>query len=687
MTASPEPSIGQSTTDAPGVATSPSVATTGSAGSKWRRWDPHIHAPGTKRNNQFADTHEGWDDYLSRLEAATPVIEVIGLTDYLSLDTYEKILTFKVAGRLPQVNTIFPNVEFRFTTGSGKAALNGHLFISPDDPDHVNRARRFLRNLKFTAEGNSYQATPEDLIDLGRLHLKEKGALSDQEALREGINQFKVDLEQLLEARRNDQWARDNILLAVATGQNDGTSGLRDDSLTQFRRNIERNMDIMLSGRPQDRAFWLGEHPDFDVERIEQLYERLKPCLHGCDAHDLDKVARPDRDRYCWIKGGATFEALRQAVIEPERAIVAAAPPPPSQSAHLIRAVTIEGSDWAATPHVELNPGLVCIVGEKGSGKTALADVIAAGAHALDGRISNQSFLRRAHSLLSNATVRLEWADGEATQIALSEAESTAAEPRIQYLSQQFVESMCSAEGMTDELVVELERVLFDAHSPGERMGAADFGELRELRCRRGNQHRSEAEERLASAAADLTAARQQVEIIPALAAEREALASVLATDSAARDTLITQGQQGDSERLRQVTEVIITVRGKLDEARRKTAALIALQDAVKQLRDSRLPRLSSQLRSEHTLAGLSVEEWQRFGLSFSGDVDEVIDRLLAAARDAEFALSGPGTPPEYEIAGNPAIRDGDLAAFTFNDLASEQRRLESQIGLARIFQ
>jgi hypothetical protein len=54
--------------------------------------------------------------------------------------------------------------------------------------------------------------------------------------------------------------------------------------------------------------------------------------------------------------------------------------------------------------------------------------------------------------------------------------------PRVQYLSQQFVEPLCSSEGITDELLTEMERVIFEAHPYEERLGASSFRELLALR-------------------------------------------------------------------------------------------------------------------------------------------------------------------------------------------------------------
>src|SRR5688500_4958863 len=47
----------------------PMSSTKWSRGSEWRRWDPHLHAPGTLLSDGFEG---GWEDYLERIETATP---------------------------------------------------------------------------------------------------------------------------------------------------------------------------------------------------------------------------------------------------------------------------------------------------------------------------------------------------------------------------------------------------------------------------------------------------------------------------------------------------------------------------------------------------------------------------------------------------------------------------------------
>jgi hypothetical protein len=63
-----------------------------SSGSRWLRWDPHVHAPGTLLNDQFKGD---WEGYLKALEESSPPIRAIGVTDYYLLDTYRQLVEHK----------------------------------------------------------------------------------------------------------------------------------------------------------------------------------------------------------------------------------------------------------------------------------------------------------------------------------------------------------------------------------------------------------------------------------------------------------------------------------------------------------------------------------------------------------------------------------------------------------------
>src|SRR5580704_12476208 len=457
-----------------------------SRGSEWRRWEPHIHAPGTVMNNQFSGP-TAWSDYLTALEKATPVIEAIAVTDYYVTDTYEEVLRYKAAGRLPATKLIFPNVELRLDVATAKGGfVNLHLFVSPEDPKHIEELQRLLSRLQFNVMQDRFDCTRADLIRLGK---KADADISDDRAaLAYGANQFKVNFQKMRDVFNESGWAKKNVLIAVAGGATDGTSGVREAADQTIRREIEGFADVIFAGSPAQREFWLGRR-DLEPDEIRARYGGLKPCLHGSDAHKLDDVASPFGERFSWIKGGLEFDSLRQACIDPEgRTYVGEQPPRSAMPSQIISHVRIDDSDWAATPDIPLNPGLVAIIGARGSGKTALVDVIAAGCDAIsssswdaDENIS-PSFLARARRLIGDATTTLTWDNGATVTRSLDgrDANGHMAFPRARYLSQQFVEDLCSAKGVSDGLVNEIERVIFESHPQDDREGAIDFTELRD---------------------------------------------------------------------------------------------------------------------------------------------------------------------------------------------------------------
>ena len=120
----------------------------------------------------------------------------MGATDYYTLATYERLLAEKAKGRISNVRLVFPNIEMRLVTGTMKGrAVNIHLLVSPNDPNHVTEARRFLARLTFSAHGDSFACRDEDLIQLGK---KANSSLDGKSALSKGAEQFKVELDKTL---------------------------------------------------------------------------------------------------------------------------------------------------------------------------------------------------------------------------------------------------------------------------------------------------------------------------------------------------------------------------------------------------------------------------------------------------------------------------------------------------------
>lgn len=213
-------------------------------GAEWRRWEPHIHAPGTVLNNQFGGG-DPWETYLATLEARAPTIEALGVTDYYITETYEQLVAHKAAGRLPSVKLIFPNIELRLDVAAKSGFVNLHLLVSPEDPNHIVEIHRILKRLQFHAFDDCFDCSRDELIRLGR---RANPALTDDgSALRHGATQFKVNFDLLRKVIKGNEWAKHNILVAVAGGANDGTSGVRQAADATVRQEIEKFAHIGLS--------------------------------------------------------------------------------------------------------------------------------------------------------------------------------------------------------------------------------------------------------------------------------------------------------------------------------------------------------------------------------------------------------------------------------------------------------
>jgi hypothetical protein len=227
------------------------------SGSRWHRWEPHIHAPGTVLNDQFTG-EDAWERYLHSVETATPVINALGVADYYSTRTYDRVCEARRSGRLQQCALIFPNIEMRLAIGTVKGKwVNVHLLVSPDDASHVAELSRFLARLTFSAYDDTFSCTEADLVRLGK---KTDPKLTDQRAaLKVGSEQFKVSFDQLRAVYKESSWAQQNILIAVAGSETDGTSGVREAADATLRQEVEKFTHMIFASSLAQRDFWLGK--------------------------------------------------------------------------------------------------------------------------------------------------------------------------------------------------------------------------------------------------------------------------------------------------------------------------------------------------------------------------------------------------------------------------------------------
>lgn len=658
-----------------------------SRGALWHRWDPHIHTPETVLNDQFGG-ERGWHAYLDELEAKLPTIRAIAATDYYLTGTYEKLKNEKENNnRLPNVDLLFPNVELRLDVAAKKGFVNIHLLVCPDDENHLKELRRFLKRLDFRAFDDRFDCSEEGLIALGKRF--DSSISDDAAALVAGVTQFKVNFDKLRDVYEEIAWARDNILIAVAGGSGDGSSGLQAAADETIRREIEKFAHIIFSSSPKQSAFWLGQSPTDNAEEIRSRFGALKPCLHGSDAHKLKDIGEAFADRFTWIKGALTFDALRQACIDPEnRVFVGPKPPASAMPSQVVSTIEIADADWANTKTVELNPGLVTIIGARGSGKTALADIIAAGCDALpsttwdaDDTISS-SFLARAKPLIGDAAVNLCWGGGDEDSRSLdgSKAAFSVTYPRARYLSQKFVEDLCSAtKGPSEGLIEEVERVIFDAHDENAKEGTLNFTELRDAKIERFRSARIREADSLSLLSQRIGEEHEKEKLIPTLArqlADKDKLINGYRSD---QSKLVVKGTEKEVERHNALTAARLKANASIDAYRQRRRSFETLLDEVKNMRSSGAPEMLRATKDRFQRAGLNDDQWSEFLMDYTGKVEDRIPGYVQWANSKIEAIKGSAVASPDD--GGPVLEnDADLLKATLAQIDHDITRLEGVI-------
>lgn len=648
------------------------------AGSNWRRWDPHLHLPGTLLNDQFSGTTI--EAALDALASRDPVIQVVGVTDYFSTRSYRAAEIAWKAGSGAGIQYLFPNVELRLTDATARGnGVNLHLMSAQEDVDVLDD---LLSRLHFSYRDVEYRASDGGLISLGRAFSNDP-SLDESAARAKGAKQFKVSIDDLKSQFQKDSRFREKCLIGVAAGK-DGSSGVKnsDGAFVAYREGLERFAHVIFTGNDKDREFWLGHGTD-DEEALTTKYGSLKLCIHGSDAHRTSDLGRPALDRFCWLKGDPTFDTLWQACLAPERRASVSTASPGSGQQGRVNGVSVADTSWFTPGTVPINTGLVAIIGPRGSGKTALADILAVGAGSVEPFANNASFVSRAGSLLTGQVATANWHEDTTTSHSLvAPSEDSSPDPRrVRYLSQQFVERLCASDGVTNELLQEIERVIFESWPVERRQGATSFEELLDIRLGTARARQREELDAISSIGEEITNQRVLQRGLKKRKEEEAAATAAIANAEAQIKELTGKADSASGERHAEVSRALAKRQDSLQSVDRRMTDLKKLQSAATAATSVQFPSIRQRLQLEHSHAGLSDVAWRAFLPKFTGEVDQILTEALVAAKADYEKIAG--TPmPEVSITTMDGITAKDLETRTVVQLAFEQKRLQLLVGL-----
>ena len=361
----------------------------------------------------------------------------------------------------------------------------------------------------------------------------------------------------------------------------------------------------------------------------------------------------------------------------------------PSQ---VISTLAVENAVWMGTPHIPFNSGLVTIIGARGSGKTALAEMIAAGCDTVPSVVWDaddglrSSFLARAQEHLEDGTVRLAWGGGERVSRHLDgrDASGSASFERARYLSQQFVEDLCSASGPTDGLIEEIERVVFEAHPTEERDGALNFTELRTTRTLRFRQARAREADAIQKISERISEEFEKERLAPLL--ERQVDQKTRQIDGYKADLgkLVVKGSDAQLKRHQDLQSFAQARRKEVEAHKEQRRTFERLEDEVAGVRTTVAPEMLRQSQARHPKSGMDAEQWSDFLLDYKGAVNDKLRRYINWADQKIAELTG--NRPAETADGTPYVSEtADLSQIKLAILDAEIERLEGLLNADKL--
>ena len=360
-------------------------------GSEWHRWDFHVHTPYSVLNNNFCD-EMGCDEYKDKNNFEEYVINLfrraldndinaIGITDYFWIEGYKKLreeylLDSKWKENKKIIDSFskeeiekieglyfFLNIELRtdnFIEVKNKSnSPNVHLLVS-DKVDVKEIIDNYISQLKIDED---MPLTIDNIKKIGEKLIEEKGEKGS--ALYVGMKNITVKFDEVINLAKKYE---DKLMVVVPVDEDlskiewDGR-----DYLTRKKYYVKANCYLTSNQ---------GTITNFALNKVVMKdFDGCKPCIWGSDAHDYEKMFRPDENRYCWIKSELSFEGLRQILFEPAERVKIQELNPNSnkKSYNIIDSIEIKGNnkDFQNTP-IYFNENLNCIIGGKSTGKSLL---------------------------------------------------------------------------------------------------------------------------------------------------------------------------------------------------------------------------------------------------------------------------------------------------------------------------
>ncbi len=471
-----------------------------SRGSEWAKWDLHIHTPSSIVQEYGGSTPEVWEKFITDLECLPAEFKTIGVNDYIFLDGYRKVIEYKKNGRLKNIDLILPIIELRLDKFASLGSddpwkrVNFHIIFSNDlNPDVIeaNFLKAIQHKLKIDAESGEEDfnevVTPETLIQLGKKIKESSSKPINTSDIKTGFNSLAFNFDVIFEKLSAGTF-KDKYLTAVGKSEWDT---MRWDGSPGVKKNIINKSDFVFTA--------LEKADTYNRQKEKLTEQKVNDKLLDCsDAHKFSSETTPERrigNCFTWLKANTTFEGLKQVAKESTRIFVGDNPPllkrVRENPNRYIKKVSFEklgtsslDETWFENIEIEINSGLVAIIGNKGNGKSALTDCI--GLVGNTPHYDDFSFLEKSkfRALRPNRSesfkAALTWESNTKDEQNLNTNPHPASVENVKYIPQGFLEKLCNENHQ--DFLTELRTVIFTHIPDTEKYGKTNLLELENFR-------------------------------------------------------------------------------------------------------------------------------------------------------------------------------------------------------------
>lgn len=466
-------------------------------GDLWRQMDLHVHTPmsaETKYGNREQDST--WDRYFEALRALGSRISILGINDYWTVEGYRRVKEEFDKGNLPDVDLLVPVVELRLTDNPSNGKRQNYHVCFSDTVSAELIEEYFLNGLtsayKFSdGEKVPYKYNSHGLLELGRRLVGENAVqnvqvgASNSELVKIGRQFFAVERAQIRNLL-DQEWFQGKTLEFVGYSE---TKQIDNSGILGLEKRHLLAVDGAFLASPSATSFRNNEN------KLHEIRPDI-PLIHASDAHRFDDQVEDTRylgKSEMWIRCSPNFESLSFAIRKFNERLSFGEPEEHrfknGQMGNVLATLSVsepEGLVPRFDYGVEINPGYTVVVGNRGQGKSALADWIAVGAttdETIQFGFLNEERFRAAKRPESSYSAQTTWKKASPVGYSYAVGEKPT-NNRVDYFPQARIEQLCSADPQSESaqnLESLIGDLLFRRIPPVDRKGASSLDELKDV--------------------------------------------------------------------------------------------------------------------------------------------------------------------------------------------------------------